>query len=335
MVDTKTNLTWRELLKSLTSDPHEQQRITETLGINAMTLRRWINNETNPRPQNLRLLLNALPHHRRQLVTLLAVEFPTFKRETNELDEIETGLIQAGFYAQLISLYASVAQHLRGSLMSTLILRQMVKQFDPDLDGLLIMIAQCISPRPGQKVQGLRLAMGRGTHLWSTYIEQHPQLFGAESLVGYAVSSRHLTVLASREEYLRAFPYDEIEGVKSAVAAPIVLADQTMGGIYVASMQTNYFSPIYVSLLQKYVELLCLAFERDEFFPFSEIVLGAMPPCAQQLPYLATFQTRVKHQMNRASSENKTITSIQAEQIVWQQLQNELLHLAPEQDENK
>ena len=267
MVDTKTNLTWRELLKSLTSDPQEQQRITETLGINIMTLRRWINNETNPRPQNLRLLLNALPHHRRQLVALLALEFPTFKRETDELNESEADLIPAEFYAQLMSLYASVAQHVRASTISNLILRQMIKQFDPDLEGLLIMIAQCIAPLPGQKVRSLRLCAGRGTHLWNTYIDRNPQLFGAESLVGYAVSSRHLTMLASREEYLRAFPSDQIEGVESAVAAPIVLADQTMGGIYVASMQTNYFSPLYISLLQKYVELFCLTFEKDEFFP--------------------------------------------------------------------
>ncbi len=335
MVDNKTNLTWRELLKSLTSDPHEQQRITETLGINIMTLRRWINNETNPRPQNLRLLLNALPHHRRQLVALLAVEFPTFKRETNELDDSETGLISAGFYAQLMNLYASVAQHLRAPMMCNLILRQMVKQFDPDLDGLLIVIAQCIPPRPSQKVRSLRLCAGRGTHLWNTYIEQNSQLFGAESLVGYAVSSGHLTMLASREEYLRAFPYDQIEGVESVVAAPIVLADQTVGGIYVASVQTNYFSPLYVSLLQKYVELFCLAFEKDEFFPFSEIVLGMMPPCAQQLPFLATFQTRVKQQMIHAARKNRDITSIQAEQIVWQELENELLHFVPEYSKNK
>ena len=335
MVDNKTNLTWRELLKSLTSDPQEQQRVTETLGINAMTLRRWINNETNPRPQNLRLLLNALPHHRRQLVTLLAVEFPTFKRETNELDDTETGLISAEFYTHLMSLYASVAQHLRAPMVSNLILRQMVKQFDPDLDGLLIMIAQCISPLPGQKVRSLRLSAGRGTHLWNTYVEQHPQLFGAESLLGYAVSSKHLTVLASREEYLRAFPYDQIEGVESAVAAPIVLADQTMGGIYVASMQTNYFSPLYVSLLQSYVELFCLAFEKDEFFPFSEIVLGMMPPCARQLPLLATFRMKVKQQMIQAARENKAITSTQAEQIVWQQLENELLGFVLEHSENK
>lgn len=332
MVDNRTNLTWRELLKSLTSDPHEQQRITEVLGINAMTLRRWINNETNPRPQNLRMLLNALPHHRKQLVALLAVEFPAFKRETSTLDDGEAGLIPAEFYTRLMSLYASVSQHLRASIMKDLILQQMIKQLDPDLDGLLIMIAQCTPPLPGQKVQSLRLKAGRGTYFWSTYIEHHPRFFGAESLIGCAVSSRHLTMLASREEYMRVFPYDQIEGVESVVAAPIVLADRTVGGIYIASMQANYFSPLYISLLQNYVELLCLAFEKDEFFSLLDIMLGVMPPAKRQLPLLATFQTRVKQEMIEAASENKVITSIQAERIVWHQLEDELLRL--DQNEN-
>ncbi len=330
VVDNKKNLTWRELLKSLTSDPKEQQRITEVLGINAMTLRRWINNETNPRPQNLRLLLNALPHHRRQLVALLAVEFPTFKRETTTPDDSEAGLIPAEFYARLMNNYASVSQHLRASTVSKLILQQMVKQFDPDLDGLLILIAQCVSPMSGRKVQSLRLTEGRGTHLWSTYVEQHPQFFGAESLVGYAVSSRHLTVLASRKEYVQAFPYDQIQGAESAVAAPILLADQTVGGIYLVSMQANYFSPLYVSLLQKYVELLCLAFEKDDFFPLPEIVLGVMPSADRQLPLLTTFQAGVKQEMIRAANESKTITCIQAERMVWQQLEKKLLHFISE-----
>ncbi|GAC1367569.1 MAG: hypothetical protein NVS2B12_17470 [Ktedonobacteraceae bacterium] len=330
MTNNKTKLTWRDLLKNLTSDPQEQQRIIEALGINAMTLRRWINNETNPRPQNLRLLLNALPHYRKQLVTLLAVEFPLFKKEAVEPDYNDVALISAEFYSQLIGVYAGVAQHLRTSTVSKLILQQIVKQFDPDMDGLLIMIAQCTFPTAGHKVRSLRLVEGRGTPPWDTYTECHSRLFGAEALIGHAVSSKHLTVLASGKEYQRAFPYDQIEGVESVAAAPIVFADRTAGGIYVASAQPNYFSPVYISLLQQYVELLCLAFERDEFFLLSEIELGIMPSSTMQFPTLVTFQARVTQQMLQAVHENRAITRTQAERVVWQQIENEFLHLGPE-----
>ena len=56
--------TWREFLGQLIRDSQEKQRIAAELGINSATLVRWVHNETDPRPQNLRQLLKALPHHR-------------------------------------------------------------------------------------------------------------------------------------------------------------------------------------------------------------------------------------------------------------------------------
>src|SRR5437660_10305668 len=59
--------TWRSLLKTIISDPHEKQRLAEELGIKPITLSRWASSESDPRPQNLRHLLSALPQHREQL----------------------------------------------------------------------------------------------------------------------------------------------------------------------------------------------------------------------------------------------------------------------------
>src|ERR1700680_3602081 len=65
---------WRSLLKSIISDPQERTRLSEDLGIRAITLSRWANNETDPRPQNLRHLLAALPQHREQMLDLIREE---------------------------------------------------------------------------------------------------------------------------------------------------------------------------------------------------------------------------------------------------------------------
>ncbi|GCE19298.1 hypothetical protein [Dictyobacter kobayashii] len=235
-------ITWRELLGKVASDPLEQQKILDALNINSMTLRRWINGETNPRPQNVRLLLNALPQYRKQLLMLLAVEFP-FLNQENMLQDEQSALIPATFYVQVMTAYVSVSQHLRSSNVSNLILQQMLKQLDPNLDGMLIYVAQCVPPAEGQKIRSLRVVYGRGTPPWSTYVEYHQQFFGAESLVGYAVSLGHLTPLQSPEEIQRIFPDEQIDEVKSVVAAPILLANQTVGGIYIASTQRNFFSP--------------------------------------------------------------------------------------------
>jgi hypothetical protein len=47
---------WRELLGKIIADSHERQRIANMLGVNPITLTRWVNNESKPRPQNLRQL---------------------------------------------------------------------------------------------------------------------------------------------------------------------------------------------------------------------------------------------------------------------------------------
>ena len=187
---------WRELLGKLIRDPQEQQKILEALNISSMTLRRWVNGETKPRPQNLRLLLNAIPQQRRQMIALLVAEFP-FIDEGTELRE-EGLLLSAEFYAQVINTYVSVSQYLRSVTISNLLLQHMLKQIDPYGDGMFIYIAQCVPPTQDQTIRSIRISTGRGTPPWSTYVEHHPQFMGIESMVGYAISSGHLTIVHDR-----------------------------------------------------------------------------------------------------------------------------------------
>ncbi len=316
--------TWRELLGKVISDPQEQQRILETLNINSITLRRWVNGDTHPRPQNLRLLLNAIPQYRKQMLALLMVEFPFINKDSEVRDEI--ALIPAEFYAQVINAYVGVSQYLRTTTVSSLILQQMLKHMDPLFDGMFVCIAQCVPPaREGQQVRSLRVVAGKGTSLWSNYVEHHPQLFGAELLVGYAVSSGHLIVMQNRFDAMHTFPFDYIDEMESAMAAPIVLANQIVGSIYIVSTQIDQFSQTYLALIQNYIELLCLAFEKEEFYLLSDIALGVMPARELQLPYLMTFQQRVTQQIVMSAREKHVMTHLQAERIVWQQLEEELL----------
>ena len=124
---------------------------------------------------------------------------------------------------------------------------------------------------------------------------------------------------------MRSFTLDQIDGVESAVALPIVLANQTAGGIYIASTQPNHFTHKYLALIQKCVELMCLSFEKEDFYLLSDVVLGVMPAREQQLPYLVTFQQRVTQQMIYAAHNQHPLTRPQAERIVWQQLEEDLL----------
>ena len=67
--------TWRDLLGSIIQNAHERQRIANELGVNPVTLTRWIHNESIPRKQNLQHLLRVLPQHRKVLHELFTKEF--------------------------------------------------------------------------------------------------------------------------------------------------------------------------------------------------------------------------------------------------------------------
>src|SRR5260370_38728330 len=81
------SISWRELLGRSIGDVHERQRIATALGINPATLTRWAANETNPRPQNLRELLRALPLQRKELLQLIQLESPEFEADSKIHDQ--------------------------------------------------------------------------------------------------------------------------------------------------------------------------------------------------------------------------------------------------------
>src|SRR5437660_6946814 len=171
--------TWRELLGQVISEPLERQRIADALGIHSVTLTRWVTNKSNPRPENLRALLNALPKCRQRLAELLKKEYPDIFNTLPQ--EKIRGEVPATFYSRVLNAYTSIPPILRGSTISTLILQQMLGHLDPDREGMAIFVAQCVPPLPGQKVRSLRRTTGRGTAPWESQMDSQTQFFGAES----------------------------------------------------------------------------------------------------------------------------------------------------------
>jgi AcrR family transcriptional regulator len=103
---------WRDLLGELTSDSIERQRIASAIGINPVTLTRWVGNKSSPRIDNVRQLLDALPQRREQLFTLMQEEFPELA--TYEQEPIESMQeIPPAFYAHVMNAFASSPPILR------------------------------------------------------------------------------------------------------------------------------------------------------------------------------------------------------------------------------
>jgi len=317
--------TWRELLGQVTSDHQEKQRIADVVGVNPITLMRWATNKSNPRLDNLRPLLSALPRYRQQLARLIAVEYPHVLNAPPAVTEIAPE-IPSAFYARVLNAHTTSPSLLRGSAVSILILQQLLEHLDPQQLGIVAVIVQCMPPSvPGGKVRSLRKTVGRGNSPWSN-IEHSTCFLGAEGQAGRALMSGRFTAIQTHEEKQRLFPTHLMTEEESTVSYPILLADRVAGCLGITSTRRNYFTQVHLDLIQSYVDLLVLAFEWHEFYPLQDIKLGILPPAIEQQPLLATFQRRVTLRLIEAMQDHKPITRMQAEQAIWHEIEEELLH---------
>ncbi len=319
---------WRALLGELVSDPQERQRIANVMGINPVTILRWVTNKSSPRAEKLRQLLDVFPRHREQLFTLLLEEYPELL--TYEQEPVERLLeIPPAFYARVLATFANSPIILRTSSIRSLILQQMIVHFDPLELGIVIAIVQCMPPALEQKVRSLRLVIGRSTLPSGDWLERQTLFLGAESQTGHAVRTGRLISIQSYAEKSRLFTIHPPSGEDgSAVACPILKADYAAGCLYISVPRQNYFTQQHLDLIKCYANLLILAFEDSEFYSLEDIDLGIMPPRSKQLPLLTSFQRRVTDYLIRCQTEDRLIRRPQAEQIIWKEIEEELLHIS-------
>ncbi len=318
--------TWRELLGKIISDTQEKQRIAQSLNINPVTLSRWCTSSTRPRYDNIRLLLEALPHYRTQFAEFLADDFPQlFHVQTTQ--EIQVPEIPSTFYGQVLNAYTSSPTVLRAPMISTLILQQVLTHIDPNQQGIAAIIIQCMQPDEQNKIRSLRKTYGRGT-ISSISHDYQTQLFGAESPTGQAIVSGHPIMLQCSNEKTHLFSEQSLSLGESCVAYPIMQADRTAGCLLIVSNEPYYFTQTRLDQIKSYADLLALAFEPEEFYDLCQIELGIMPEGHLQQKYLAGFQERVMQKMIQAVQRKHSLTRLQAELRVWQELEKELLELA-------
>ena len=323
--------TWRSLLKSIINDSHERQRLAEELGIKPITLTRWANGESDPRPQNLRHLLTAVPQHRDQMLELIREE-RGFEEFTNAGFDESSISIPSAFYNRVFTARASTVENMRFWSICNLILQQAVSQLDPDRLGIAVNVVRCMTPAPvDDKVHSLRESVGFGTHPWSGDLEQQAMFLGAESLCGYVATVCRPASNQNIDEKQNLIPAHRVEYEKSASVHPILFAGRIAGCLLVSSTQYNYFlSQTRLTLIENYANLLALAFEPEEFYEPEDIELFVMPDQEKQKKYFANFRQRVANTMIEGARNKRPVNNIQAEQIVWRQLEEELLQHATE-----
>lgn len=327
MQEKKKPLSWREMLRGIIADVQERQRIASELDINPATLIRWSTNETNPRPQNLRHLLEVLPKYRETLLPLIQEELPSFNMNDGSFPgatgEGRADVIPGEFYIRVLRTRATTPKVIRYSTLGNLILEQALKHLDPDRVGVGISIARCLPPSRGDNVSSLLVDLGRGSPPWAQSMVSETMLLGAESMAGYAAAYARPVAIADLYREDTTIPASVGAWEKSAVAMPIMFEGNIAGSLLVSCTQTNYFAPEQVQLISNYADLVALAFEPEQFYETSRIQLRMFPNQQEQQPAIRSFRARVSEILHA----KQPISIAQAEHQAWQQIEEELLDM--------
>jgi hypothetical protein len=309
---------WRELLGFITREPRFKQRILDELGIKPITLTRWIEGRSKPRQQNFQQLVTILPEFRENFYDLLGEELTEAAIAGSD---DASRVIPTEFFARVLFERSHTQKSLRFWTLSNLIIQQALSQLDPDRLGMAITIVQCMKSSRSPFIRTLRETAACGTLPWQSNMEQKGMFLGAESLAGYCVNLCRGVENNDVRDRTNPLPAHQVPFELSAAASPILLSGKVAGCLLVSSTQPNFFiSQFRLNLIHTYANLISLLFEPWEFYDASEIRLQALPLHDKQFGYFVNFRSRVIETM-----ETHHISNVEAEQLVWEVLEEELL----------
>lgn len=321
----QNRITWRQLLAQMIADGAERQRICQQLGIHQMTLTRWANNISQPRPDLLRSFVQTLSPGHEELRTLILQDYPNLFSEDTTSQEPPS--IPSPFYARIFQAHTSLPFQLRENSVSLLILQQMLMQFDPRRLGMMVFLARCNPPKK-KCVRSLRQTLVRATGPWERLIEQQQMelqtvFFGIESLPGYTLSSGHpIAASYTQDSSFRAIASPT---EKSGLALPLLLGDQTTGCLCLLSTQTQYFTQERINLAKQYANVLTTTLNQRDFYAMRDVDLRILPSRELQWQVLETFQQRFTGYLLQ-----HTLSREEAETHVWQDIEADLLQSEPD-----
>lgn len=319
--------TWREMLGFLTKNPQEKQRLAREADVSVITLRRWVIGESNPREDNLRQLVLAVPaEFAAQFRRMLEKEYPSIAHEDLERGRV-IAEVSSELYAQVMRVYAKTPAILARDTLYKLLFERALEHLDPDRVGLSLALVCCVPHLPGQKVRSLRQVRGMGTPPWEREMERKTMFLGSESVAGHAVMNYRLAIVESRDSpTFTSANWTDYE--ESAIASPILRQARVVGALLASSSRPHFFTLAHQNLLELYAPLAGLMFDPHEFYDPMEIMLGVMPEFERQTPLFANFEQRVSLKMTENAQGNNSITLQQAHQLVWQDIAEELLQVS-------
>ncbi len=314
--------TWREQLSISIRNSEERKRIAHQVGVNPLTITRWAKNESFPHKQSLQKLLTILPECQEGLKELSGDE-----EQKEQLAEVDATSILP-LYTQVLNAYSLTPPTLLFWSISQLILQHALSQLATGHNAVEIVVAQCTPPSYNGRVRSLQEITGGNSTDTNSTLERKRTFLGVESLVGAVLSSPHKRVVQNFAEERYFYPRIlDIGEECSCVACPILHANRVAGCLLVSSTKPNYFSLQKQHLIEQYAELFALAFDDKQFYPLEAIELYPMPHNEKQHKHMLTFRQRVRQTIQEAGLA-QPLTMLEAEQRLWQQIEQELIEMA-------
>ncbi len=256
----------------LKHDHMEIARIASELNVAENTIYRWMNGRSEPRPANLKKLLEVLPE---QVINLTYVINHTFP---GVLESLSTGLreVQKDIYRRVMELVTTtVDDDARQWQITQAIFEFALQHFDSERRGLAITYAK-LMPAREDGIHSLVETTMRGNDPWPYALENHTYL-GSTTLAGTAaILDRFQTWDNFSESERFQVEIDEFE--RSACAFPVTRGGRIAGVLIISSTEPGFFNnPIASQAVIEFAKLLSLAFPEKDFYPFSLLKLRPMP----------------------------------------------------------
>ncbi len=277
----------------LKHDHMEIARIASELHVAENTIYRWMNGRSEPRPANLKKLLEVLPEHVINLTYVINHTFP------GVLESLSTGLreVQKDIYRRVMELVTTIMDDdTRQWQITQTIFEYALQHFDSERCGLAITYAK-LMPAREDGIHSLVETTMRGNDPWPYALENHTYL-GSTTLAGTAaILDRFQTWDNFSESERFQVEIDEFE--RSACAFPVTRGGRIAGVLIISSTEPGFFNnPIASQAVIEYAKLLSLAFPEKDFYPFSLLKLRPMPGLKWQRAEIS--QSYVKHIMTYA-----------------------------------
>jgi GAF domain len=316
------SLTWRQLLEKILADQQEFDRLVKALSVDARTLRGWAKGTTNPRSQGLLLLLHNLPPAYQEIMPqLVQAEFP------DVYEQYEAMRAKVDITATTIPgiVYERVLQERTTSLtersfwgVGVLVLRTLITQLSQGSELVVAVLIRCVPPASGEH---------HITRLHEDVIETNDEVreplyfMGVNSLAGYVLEMGKPVVYNELPRLPTPVATDAFTASMASVAGYPICQNGSFGGVLlVYSTSPRFFSRRKLDLLQKYSELLALAFREEGFFPPEAIFLQIIPQPETQMTTLTLLREKIQELMASAERKQEPLTYRQAEALALKEL---------------